>query len=174
VPGTTNKDDLLIQYLSPSTLIVRGNIERPLVGHGKAAEGAYLWQQSEERGDGYPVGNAVTAAQESTSKEGEDSAKPATTQSSSQPSAGTKQLDPKTADDGAPLKRMDSDTGDESADIPLFLLEERKTGPWQRTFTMPHNIEMKALKAKLDGGLLRIEIPIKDANEKPGLKIEIE
>jgi HSP20 family molecular chaperone IbpA len=166
VPGTTNKDDLLIQWLSPSTMIVRGNIERPLVGHGKAAEGAYQWQQSEERGDGYPVGNAVTAAQDSTSKE--------TTQSPSQSSAGTKQLDPKTADDGGPLKRMDEDTGDESADIPLFLLEERKTGPWQRTFTLPHNVEMKALRAKLDGGLLRIEIPIKDANEKPGIKIDIE
>jgi HSP20 family molecular chaperone IbpA len=189
VPGTTNKDDLLIQWLSPSTLIVRGEIERPFVGHGKAAEGAYLWQQSEERGDGYPVGNAVKVAQDrtadhdvkggglpldNTSKENAGSAKLAATQSPSQSSAGTKQLDPKTADDGGPLKRMDTDTEDESADIPMFLLEERKTGPWQRTFTMPHNIEMKALKAKLEGGLLRIEIPIRDANEKPGIKIEIE
>lgn len=189
VPGTTDKDALLIQWLSPSTLIVRGEIERPFVGHGKAAEGAYLWQQNEESGDGYPIGNAGKTAQDSTDrhdvsgggpslnntgKENEDDGKQAPAEYTYQSSTGTKHLVGKTADDGGESKKMVTDTGDECADIPIFLLEERKTGPWQRTFTLPHNVEMKALKAKLEGGLLGIDIPIRDANEKPGIKIEIE
>jgi Hsp20/alpha crystallin family len=48
----------------------------------------------------------------------------------------------------------------------MFLLEERKTGLWQRTFTLPHNIEMKALKARLEGGLLRIDILTRDVSGK--------
>ena len=146
VPGTTDKETLLIQWLSPSTLIVRGQIERPFVGHGKAAEAAHQFQQSEESADGYPTGNATG----STNAEG------------------------KTTNDSGKLKTMTKDPGDESADIPLFLLEERKTGPWQRTFTLPHDVDMKALKARLEGGLLRIDIPITDVSEEPGTKVEIE
>ena len=56
----------------------------------------------------------------------------------------------------------------------MFLLEERHTGPWQRTFTLPHNVDMKALKARLEGGLLRIDIPIGDVGEMEEMKVEIE
>lgn len=146
VPGTTDKETLLIQWLSPSTLIVRGQIERPFVGHGKAAEAAHQFQQSEESADGYPTGNATG----STNAEG------------------------KTTNDSGKLKAMTKDPGDESADIPLFLLEERKTGPWQRTFTLPHDVDMKALKARLEGGLLMIDIPTKGVSGEPGTKVEIE
>ena len=48
----------------------------------------------------------------------------------------------------------------------FIVLEERKTGLWQRTFTLPHNIEMKALKARLEGGLLRIDILTRDVSGK--------
>ena len=145
VPGTTDKETLLIQWLSPCTLIVRGQIERPFVGHGKAAEGAYQFQQNEESADGYPTGDAT----------------------------GSTKVEGKTANDGEKLKTT-KDPGDESADIPLFLLEERKTGPWQRTFTLPHDVDMKALKARLEGGLLRIDIPTKEVTAEPGIKVEIE
>jgi HSP20 family molecular chaperone IbpA len=146
VPGTTDKETLLIQWLSPSTLIVRGQIERPFIGHGKAAEGAYQFQQSEESADGYPTGNAT----------------------------GSRNMEGRTTNDSGKLKTMTTDLGDEFADIPLFLLEERKTGPWQRTFTLPHDADMKALKARLEGGLLRIDIPTKDVSGEPGIKVEIE
>jgi len=146
VPGTTDKETLLIQWLSPCTLIVRGHIERPFIGHGKAAEGAYQFQQSEESADGYPIGNAT----------------------------GSTNVEEKTTNESGKLKTMAKDPGDEPADIPLFLLEERKTGPWQRTFTLPHDVDMKALKARLEGGLLRIDIPTKDVSGEPGIKVEIE
>ena len=146
VPGTTDKETLLIQWLSPSTLIVRGQIERPFIGHGKAAEGAYQFQQNEESADGYPTGDAT----------------------------GSTNVEGKTTGDSEKLKTTAKDSGDDSADIPLFLLEERKTGPWQRTFTLPHDVDMKALKARLEGGLLRIDIPIKEVSEEPGIKVEIE
>lgn len=169
VPGTTDKDALLIQWLSPSTLLVRGEIERPFVGHGKAAEGTYLWQQGEENGDGYPVGDTQNQEAQATN-ENEQVSNGYTYQSST----GSKHLEGQTADDGGKVKKMVTDSGDECADIPMFLLEERHTGPWQRTFALPHDVEMKALKAKLEGGLLRIDIPIRDVNDKPGMKIEIE
>jgi HSP20 family molecular chaperone IbpA len=56
----------------------------------------------------------------------------------------------------------------------MFLLEEQKMGLWQRTSTLPHNIEMKALKARLEGGLLRIDILTRDVSGKPRMKVEIE
>lgn len=187
VPGTTDKDNLLIQWLSPSTLIVRGEIERPFVGHGKAAEGAYQWQQNEESGDGYPNGTAGKTTQNGTAghdvsggglmlenEGGGGGGQHVPAGWNYQSSTGTKHLETKTADDGGELKRMITDPANECADIPMFLLEERKTGPWQRTFTLPHNIEAKALRAKLEGGLLRIDIPIRDVDEKPGAKIPIE
>jgi HSP20 family molecular chaperone IbpA len=37
-----------------------------------------------------------------------------------------------------------------------FLLKERKLGPWMRSFTLPVNADMKALRVRLDAGLLRI------------------
>jgi HSP20 family molecular chaperone IbpA len=146
VPGITDKEALLIQWLSPSTLIVRGEAERPFIGHGKAAEGAYQFQQSEESADGYPTGNAT----------------------------GSRNVEGGTTKDGEKSKTMTTDTQDECTDIPMFLLEERKTGPWQRTFTLPHDVDMKALKARLEGGLLRIDIPTKGVSGEPGIKIEIE
>jgi HSP20 family molecular chaperone IbpA len=196
VPGTTDKEALLIQWLSPCTLLVRGEIERPFVGHGKAAEGAYQWQQSEESGDRYSIGNVSqkraqddtnghdvsgggqtlhsTRGRGSSLKENEHDGRHVPSGFTSQSSTGSKQLDSKTADDSGELQKKVTDPGDECADIPMFLLEERSTGPWQRMFTLPHDVEMKALKARLEGGLLRIDIPIRNVSEKPATKVEIE
>ena len=197
VPGTTDKETLFIQWLSPSTLIVRGEIERPFVGHGEAAEGAYEWEQGEENGDGYPNGQYTgERAQDGTHghdvggggmslrdgiervnslKQNEHDGKHVPKGFTYQTTTGSKHLNgKKTEDDGGELKRMITDPADEGADIPMFLLEERRVGPWQRTFTLPHNIDMKALKARLLGGLLMIEIPIQDAGGEPGGTVEIE
>ena len=193
VPGTTDKEALIIQWLSPTTLIVGGEIERPFVGHGKSAEGASQWQQGEEENvEGYPNGGDASkqgqnadaskpVAQDSTRrklhrgdslKSNENDGKHVPNGFSYQTSTGSKQSEGK--DDGGELRRMITDPGDECADIPMFLLEERHTGPWQRTFTLPHNIDMQALKAKLEGGLLRIDIPTKDEGGAPGTKVQIE
>jgi HSP20 family molecular chaperone IbpA len=91
-----------------------------------------------------------------------------------QSSTGSKHLEGRTKKDGGELRGKITDPGDECADIPIFLLEERKTGPWQQTFILPHNVEMKMLKARLEGGLLRIDIPIGDVSEALDVKVEIE
>jgi HSP20 family molecular chaperone IbpA len=150
VPGTTDKEKLSIQWLKPSTLIVSGEIERPFVGHGKELE--HQGSLKEDDHNANHVSNAFTY----------------------QSSTGSKHLEGGTKKDGGELRRKITDPGDECDDTPIFLLGERKTGPWQRTFTLPHNVEMKMLKARLEGGLLRIDIPIGDVSEAHDVKVEIE
>jgi len=63
--------------------------------------------------------------------------------------------------------------------MPSVLLSERKLGPWRRTFTLPDDVDMKALKARLDGGLLRIDLPKRSVEDFAelrggGIRIEIE
>lgn len=63
--------------------------------------------------------------------------------------------------------------------IPTILLSERKIGPWRRTFTLPEDSEMRELKARLEGGLLRIDLPKRSVEEEAdlkggGIRIEIE
>lgn len=149
VPGTTDKEKLSIQWLKPSTLIVSGETERPFVGHGKGLELQGILKEDDHNAN--HVSNELTY----------------------QSSTGSKHLEGKTKKDGGELKKI-TDPGDEGTDIPMFLLEERHTGPWQRTFTLPHNVDMKALKARLEGGLLRIDIPIGDVGEAHEAKVEIE
>jgi len=149
VPGTTDKEKLSIQWLKPSTLIVSGEIERPFVGHGKGLELQGILKEDDHNAD--HVSNELTY----------------------QSSTGSKHLEGKTKKDGGELRKI-TDPGHEGADIPMFLLEERHTGPWQRTFTLPHNVDMKALKARLEGGLLRIDIPIGDVGEAQEIKVDIE
>jgi HSP20 family molecular chaperone IbpA len=48
VPGVMDRQNLLIQWMSPRTLLVEGDIKRPLVGRGKNAEGETLWEQEGE------------------------------------------------------------------------------------------------------------------------------
>lgn len=42
--GVGVKESLVIQWMSPRTLLVRGNIGRPDVGHNKPAEGDRQWE----------------------------------------------------------------------------------------------------------------------------------
>jgi HSP20 family molecular chaperone IbpA len=63
--------------------------------------------------------------------------------------------------------------------MPTVLLSERKVGSWRRTFTLPEDVEMKELRARLDGGLLRIDLPKRSLEDEAemsrgGIKIEIE
>jgi HSP20 family molecular chaperone IbpA len=62
----------------------------------------------------------------------------------------------------------------DSTDLPTFLCDERNVGPWQRTFTLPADVDMKALRATLEAGLLRIDLPKRDMTDEPMAKIEIQ
>ena len=54
------------------------------------------------------------------------------------------------------------------------MLEERKIGPWQRTFALPVDVDMKGLKASLEGGLLRIDLPKRYLTGEPLVRIQVE
>lgn len=147
-PGTTDKESLLIQWLSPHTLLVQGEVKRPAnIGLLDGAQGKRVWEGEE---DGWAT------------ETGHGKKEPV---------------------DGGPIQRTPSRETVEAElltdTIPTVLLSERKVGPWRRTFTLPDDVEMKELKARLEGGLLRIDLPKRSIEEEDqlkhgGIKIEIE
>ncbi|EHY56127.1 hypothetical protein HRR83_008644 [Exophiala dermatitidis] len=149
-PGVTDKNDIVIQWMSPHTLLVQGSVKRPKnIGLLDPKHGDRVW---EGEGEGW-------AQEAGHAKAKDDSA------------------------DGGPIERTPSRETIEAqlrADaIPTVLLAERKLGPWRRTFTLPEDVEMKELKARLDGGLLRIDLPKRSLEEVEqlrggGIRIEIE
>ncbi len=48
--GVKDKESLVIQWMSPRTLIVQGNITRPAVGHGMPAQGEREWEGDNDGG----------------------------------------------------------------------------------------------------------------------------
>jgi HSP20 family molecular chaperone IbpA len=59
-------------------------------------------------------------------------------------------------------------------DVPFFILNERKVGLFQQTFTLPVDVDMKELKVKLEDGLLRVDLPRRDMSGEPKMKVELE
>lgn len=151
VPGVRDEDKgkLMIQWLSPHTLLVQGVAERPAsIGLNDGGQGKRVWE----------------------GKDGEGWAK----------EAGHGKLP---IPDGGPLVRTPSRETVEAellADTtPTILLSERKLGPWRRTFTLPEDVEMRELKARLEAGILRIDLPKRSLEEMAdgragGVRIEIE
>ncbi|KIW13415.1 hypothetical protein PV08_08603 [Exophiala spinifera] len=147
-PGVTNKDSIMVQWLTPHTLLVQGESKRPAnIGLLDGEEGGKIWEGAS--GEGWAVESGHVKKQE----------------------------------DGGPIVRTPSRETVEaellSDATPTVLLSERKVGPWRRTFTLPEDVEMKELKARLDGGLLRIDLPKRSVEEEietrgGGIKIEIE
>jgi HSP20 family molecular chaperone IbpA len=78
------------------------------------------------------------------------------------------------ASNGYGLKRVASPDGVVGDDVPTFLLSERMVGLWQRTFTLPLDVDMKNLKASLNSGLLSIYLPKRDISAETKVKVEIE
>lgn len=77
--------------------------------------------------------------------------------------------------DGGELQRVSSNDSEvQNHDVPLFILNERKVGAFERTFTLPMDVDMKELKSKLQDGLLRIDLPKRDMSGEPRMKIEAE
>ena len=180
VPCVTDKNACVVHWLSPRILLVRGDIPRPDIS-GKAANGV-----TQGREDG--AANAE--------KTEEVSSAPPQAADSSLPTSESAGLDKSIsvwekldmewceltqtqeqdhlAANGYGLKRLVSHDEGASADVPIFLLSERKVGPWQRTFTLPLDVNMKDLKASLNGGLLSIDLPKRDMSGEPKVKYEIE
>lgn len=136
VAGTTNKDDVLIQWMSPRTLVVEGTAKRPNVGRQAGGTGEALFPQDGSKGN--------------TSKKTDEAIN---------------------GGDGGALEKYPDEEDDYVVGI---LLAERKVGAWHRSFTLPANVDMKALKAKLEGGLLTITLPKRDLTNEPRVKIEVE
>jgi len=145
-PGVTDKEQILIQWMSPHTILVQGEARRPKnIGLLDETDGSREW---EGEGDGWPT-EAGHGKEE----------------------------------DGAPLMRTPSRETIEAellADsMPTVLLGERRLGSWRRTFTLPDDVEMKELRARLVGGLLRLDLPKRSVEDSQrmragGVKIEIE
>jgi len=149
VSGIANKDDIMIQWLSPHTLLVQGVAERPKnIGLTDQSEGKRVWEGKDAEGWAAEAGHGKVPAS-----------------------------------DGGPLVRTPSRETVEadllSDTTPTILLSERKVGPWRRTFTLPEDVEMRELKARLEGGLLRIDLPKRSIEDlevlkSGGIRIEIE
>ncbi|KIX95345.1 uncharacterized protein Z520_08862 [Fonsecaea multimorphosa CBS 102226] len=148
-PGVTeeNKSDLVITWMSPHTLLVQGVAGRPKNIGLMDQEAGQRVWEGE--GDGWATEAGHGKPQEET--------------------------------DGGPLQREKSyETMEAEAlsdSTPTILLSERRVGAWRRTFTLPEDVEMKALKARLDGGLLRIDLPkrsLEDMAELKGAGVRIE
>jgi len=167
VPCVTDKKACVIHWISPRTLVVRGDIRRPDI-------------------TGKPGRSAVEQGEDTIVVDAENASLPAAGSSPPDPVAASpitsispwEKLDLEWSEltNGNGLKKVVSHEVNakiENSDAPTFLLSERKVGPWQRTFTLPLDVDMKGLKATLNGGLLSIDLPKKDMAREPKVKVEI-
>ena len=146
LPGITDKADVLIQWMSPRTLIVEGEAKRGEIGIGKGGEGESMWPEEPEK-------KAPAAAMNG-------DVQPRNTQANGYGNEA-----------GEKLHRCPGTDDDAGSKL---LLAERKLGPWHRSFSMPADVDMKTLTGKLEGGLLRISMLKRDMNGEPVIKIEID
>jgi len=180
VPSVIDKNTCIVHWLSPRILLVRGDIPRPDISRNAAHAAA---QGTED-----DAANAEKPQQMSSAPpQVADSSPPTSTSAGLDKSISpwekldmewrelmqTQEQDHLAAN-GYGLKRVVSPNGEASVDVPIFLLSERKVGPWQRTFTLPLDVDMKYLKASLNGGLLSINLPKRDMSGEARVKVEIE
>jgi len=135
--GVSDKTSILIQWMSPRTLLVEGKATRPDLNRGHEGDGDAMWEPNLEA-------EAVKA----------EKRKPDTT-----------------AQDGGDLVRC-PDTAEERTTRIIF--GERKIGSWRRSFTLPADVDMTTLKARLRDGLLRISVFKRETSGESGVRIEIE
>ncbi|MCJ1314062.1 hypothetical protein MMC25_007742 [Agyrium rufum] len=78
-------------------------------------------------------------------------------------------------EDGGELHKVPkvSDSEDTEAHTKVWF-SSRKLGDWVQSFTLPNNVDMDALRAKLDTGLLRIYIPKRSPLVDPAVQVDIE
>jgi HSP20 family molecular chaperone IbpA len=168
VPNLTDKLSTSIQCLSDRTLLVQGTAGRPDIEDDGDAQWVREGERMKEPQEVSPT-QAAGSSPETLSpwetvdlewgelRRRQDNEKAAN-------GDGLKQAPPKDAGLNGASRR----------DEPTFLLSERKIGPWQRTFTLPLDVDVKALRAKLSGGLLSIDLPKRDISRHSAAKIEVQ
>lgn len=156
LPGVTDKKATTIHWLERGTLLVRGEIRRPELhrerdrnadvatgegvdGQAKAEEGRGPEAETTEKLDGDWCSLTSTHAQDALTRENTLVRSLTTTEQ-----------------EAAREKSTDASTSTPAPDTPTFLLRERKVGLWQRTFTLPLDVDAMGMKASLNGGLLEI------------------
>ncbi|KAK7885017.1 hypothetical protein LTR67_010875 [Exophiala xenobiotica] len=163
VPGVIDKNMFVMHWLSPRILLVRGDIPRHNISRD-AANGV-------TQGDADDAANAEKPEVSGSPPEEAADSGPPTTKSVELDNSNPawEKLDTEwsklmqaheqdhLADNEHGLKRAVSPHGEAGVNVSRFLLSERQVGPWQRTFTLPLDVDMKNVKSSLNGGLLSIE-----------------
>lgn len=181
----TDKKLTQIQWLSPRTLLIHGETCSPDID-GKAAEGDAEWDQNGNRSPA--DARKPQEVREVSLPMPSEASTTRVREGGSLPMSPWEKLDLEWREltpfqekekftNGSGLKKVLSNerqVKDAAADTPTFLLSERKARPWQRTFTLPLDVNMKAIMARLHGGLLSIDLPKRDMSDEPKVKIEIE
>ncbi|KAK5451607.1 hypothetical protein LTS15_007867 [Exophiala xenobiotica] len=172
VPGAIDKNMFVIHGLSPRILLVRGDIPRHNISRD-AANGVTQGDEDDAANAEKPEVSRLPPLQAADSG-------PPTTKSvelaKSNPAwekldtEWSKLMQAHEQDHLAAtehgLRRVVSPSGGAGVNVSRFLLSERKVGPWERTFTLPLDVDMKNLKSSLNGGLLSIEAAKMDMQGK--------
>lgn len=159
-PGIANKNQVMVQWLSPLSLFVSGTCERPDIGHMRPAEGDAAWLDEDhlDAHDAEPHVQ-VSASRLVTFKHWlmicqEVVAKKTDLSEWEEPTANIYE-----SHNGGNGHLIAHETAEQKADAPTFILQERCVGGWGRKFTLPRDAAMKGLRFKLEAGLLRIDVP---------------
>jgi len=184
VPSVTDKKAMVIQWLSPRTLHVQGDICRPDIAV-KTAEGDAGWEHEgdgslADAGEPQEVSQVrlPTPSEASTTRVRADGILPMSPWEKLDLEwcelTHSQERDKFTNGNSVKVPSHETQINEAAAEAPTFLISERKVGPWQRMFTLPQDVDIKAVRARLNGGLLSIDLPKRDMSSEPKVKIEIE
>lgn len=142
--GVSDEDGVLVQWRAPRTLIVTGGLTKA-EAQIKRREEDLVHLSEEEKFNG--ILRKVSISGNLSQK---DKAQLGKMQNGALAEGKGEQVDVEGTNDGEPL----------------FILKERRSGPFQRTFTLPADIDVDGCKTSLKHGLLTIDIPKKEPQMK--------
>lgn len=142
--GVSDEDSVLIQWRAPRTLVVTGGLTQA-EAQIEQREEDFAHQSKEESFDG--MLRKVSISENLSKKD--------------RPQLGKRQNGALAEEKGEQVDVEGIDDGE-----PLYILKERKSGPFQRTFTLPADIDVDGCKTSLEHGLLTIDIPKKEPQKK--------
>jgi HSP20 family molecular chaperone IbpA len=147
--GVSDEDGVLVQWHAPRTLIVTGGLTKTEAQIERREED-FVHLSEEENCDGMLRKVSING---NLSKK--ESAQPGKGHNGVLAEGKREQVKLEGTDDGEPL----------------FILKEIRSGPFQRTFTLPADIDVDGCKTSLKHGLLRIDIPKKEPQTKQEEKL---
>jgi HSP20 family molecular chaperone IbpA len=157
LPGVTDKTATTIQWLEDRTLLVRGQVGGP-IEEGKVSGGERGHGDGDKKGegDGDEVDKDWCSLSPTHATDALTNANPLERILSTKEqeiARGTSSHGPKSH----PTPNHTASSPHTSPTGPAtYLLRERPTGLWQRTFSLPMDVDLKGMKATLRGGLLEI------------------